>query len=311
MIPKIVKKDLEKQGYRIVGKHSAIKVCLWCKRSITAKDVCYKNTFYGIQSHRCIQSSVSLLNCYHRCTFCWRCLEHTIAEDVKNPDKPKEILDGMIEEHKLFLQGLGGSKETDKEMFEEAMQPKHVAISLAGDATLYPLLPEFIEEVRNRNMTTFLVTNGLRPDMMQKLLQHQPTQTYVTLPAPDKKTYIKTCNPMVKDGWERLNATLQLLNKFQRSTARLTLVKDLNMLSPEKYAEILEKTNPKFIELKAGMAVGYAQYRLQYSSMPLHKDIINFAEQISDNTNFKIVDKKENSRVVLLMKKDSGRKLSF
>ena len=36
------KKDLEKQGYRIVGNHSAIKVCHWTKRAIRGEDVCYK-----------------------------------------------------------------------------------------------------------------------------------------------------------------------------------------------------------------------------------------------------------------------------
>ncbi|MFH1638047.1 MAG: 4-demethylwyosine synthase TYW1 [Candidatus Woesearchaeota archaeon] len=312
MIPKEARKDLEKQGYRIVGKHSAIKVCLWCKRAIKGSDVCYKNTFYGIQSHRCIQASVSLLNCYHRCQFCWRCLEHTIADEIKEPDNPKEILDGLIKEHKLFLQGMRGNKEADLDLFEEAMNPKHFALSLAGDATLYPLLPEMIDEIKKRNMTSFLVTNGLRPDMMETLLKKQPTQTYVTLPAPNKETYIKVCRPMVKDGWERLKETLRLLNKFQRSTVRLTLVKGLNMINAEEYAKILEKAKPNFIELKAYMTVGYSQYRLPYSSMPRHQEIMKFAEEICNSSNLKIIDEKENSRVVLLMKKDSKeRKLKF
>ncbi len=312
MIPEAARKDLEKQGYRIVGRHSAIKVCLWCKRAITAKGVCYKSTFYGIQSHRCIQASVSLLNCYHRCQFCWRCLEHTIASDVKDPDQPKDIIDGMINEHKLFLQGMKGNSDSQKELFEEAMKPRHVALSLAGDATLYPLLPEMVDEIHSRDMTAFLVTNGLRPDMMERLLKRQPTQTYITLPAPDEAAYLKVCNPLVEGGWERLMATLRLLNKFKRSTIRMTLAKGLNMVHPEKYAKLLSDASPKFIELKAYMTVGYSQYRLPYSSMPRHEEIMEFAKEICKHSNLKIIDEKPESRVVLLMEEDSeDRKLKL
>lgn len=49
-----VRKALEKQGYRFFGKHSAIKVCLWCKRALLDKGTCYKHKFYGIDSWRCV-----------------------------------------------------------------------------------------------------------------------------------------------------------------------------------------------------------------------------------------------------------------
>ena len=304
-----IKKDLEKQGYRIVGKHSAIKVCLWCKKAICSKDICYKNTFYGIQSHRCIQSSLSVLNCLHNCQFCWRCLEHTEASEIKYPDEPEFILEGLIREHKEYLQGFRGNKDTTDKMFNEAMEPKHIAISLAGDATLYPKLPEFIGLVHKKGMTTFLVTNGLMPEMMEKLLDHKPTQLYITLPAPDKETYLKVCRPHIDDGWERLQKSLAMLNKFNRSTVRLTLVKGLNMHNAKEYADIILKTKPMFVELKAGMPVGYAQYRMDYAAMPRHTEIKEFAEEICKHTNLNIVEEKENSRVVLLMVEDKGRKI--
>jgi len=304
-------KDLEKQGYRIVGNHSAIKVCLWCKRSLCNKDVCYKNTFYGIQSHRCIQSSVSLFNCLHNCQFCWRCLEYTDSKIIENPDEPEEILNGLINEHKKFLQGFRGNDKVTKELFDEAMNPKHVALSLAGDATMYPKLPELIDLIHKRKMTSFLVTNGLMPDMLKKILQHQPTQLYITLAAPDKETYRKVCRPLINNGWKRLQKSLSLLNKFRRSTIRLTLLKNMNMHNAKGYAEEIFKVQPMFVELKAGMPVGYAQYRISYESMPRHEEIKTFAEEISKLINYEIVDEKENSRVVLLMKENKDRKLKF
>ena len=84
------------------------------------------------------------------------------------------------------------------------------------------------------------------------------------------------------------------------------------MLNPEEYAKILDPLDIKFVELKAGMPVGYAQYRVPYESMPRHFEIKDFAENICKNSSLKIIDEKENSRVVLLAKKDFiGRKLTL
>lgn len=308
----LVKKNLEKQGYRIVGRHSAIKVCLWCKRAIKNEDVCYKNTFYGIQSWRCIQASVSVLNCYNSCQFCWRSLEHTIPKEVDAPDSPKMILEGFIEEQKEYLQGFGGNIKSNEKRFKEALNPRHVALSLSGDATLYPNLPNLIKEIHNREMTSFLVTNGLNPGMLKKLQKEQPTQTYVTLAAPNEEIYKKVCKPLISSPWEKLQESLSTLQNFDRGTIRLTLAKGLNMLNPEEYAATLKNLDVGFIEIKAAMPVGYAQYRLTQDSMPLHTEIRLFAKKICQKTNLKMVDEKQNSRVVLLMKKDSPqRKLKF
>ncbi len=55
-----MKSLLERQQYRFVGKHSAVKICHWTKQSLTGIDTCYKETFYGINAHRCVQMSPSV-----------------------------------------------------------------------------------------------------------------------------------------------------------------------------------------------------------------------------------------------------------
>lgn len=300
----LIKKNLYKQGYRFVGNHSAIKLCSWCKKSMKEDDVCYKNTFYGIQTWRCVQSSISIHVCTNRCQFCWRDIEHTNAEWYGPVDDPKEIVDGLIEAHTKYIQGMKGNDKCIPDRLDDAFKPLHIAISLAGEAVLYPKLPELIDEIHNRGMTTFLVTNGCAPEMMKRLLDHQPTQVYVTLAAPDKETYQKTCRPLIPDQWERMLKSLKVLPKFKRSTIRMTLSKDSNMINPEGYAKILNDTPAKFVELKAAMAVGYARYRMRYESMPRHEEIMDFAQKICELTDLKIIDQKENSRVVLLMKED-------
>ncbi len=302
MFSELRKKELEKQGYRIVGKHSAIKICTWCKKAIRGDDVCYKNTFYGINSWRCIQMS-PWFACTHRCIFCWRDVRENLVPD--EIDDPKDIVDGCIEEQKKILQGFGGNEKKNQQHYDEALKPLHFAISLTGEPCLYPKLPELVDEIHSRGMTTFIVTNGTVPAMLKKLINHQPTQMYMTLPAPDKDTYLKTCHPENDDYWEKIKESLGLIKEFKRSCLRLTLVKGVNMINPEGYAELIKKADPDFVELKAYMWVGHSRERLEQKDMPLHSEIVEFSEKVAKASGWKIIDEKPESRVVLLMKEDA------
>ncbi|MBI2129931.1 4-demethylwyosine synthase TYW1 [Candidatus Woesearchaeota archaeon] len=312
MLSKEKIKDLEKQGYRLVGRHSAVKVCEWAKKAIVCEDVCYKNTFYGIKSWRCVQMTPALTACTHRCQWCWRDIGFTEPKFSGKIDDPEFIIETCIKAHIKYSEGFGGNKKTDALRYYESKRPLHFAISLSGEPTLYPKLPELIKELGKRNITSFLVTNGTNPDMLNKLLKNktQPTQIYVTLPAPDEKTYEKACKPLIKYGWKRIKESLLLLKKFKRSTIRLTLVKGINMIEPELYAELIKKSRPLFVECKAYMFVGYSQQRLEIKNMPLHEELNDFAKKIAKHSGYRIVDEKKNSRVVLMMKENSkGRTL--
>ncbi|MDP7179685.1 MAG: 4-demethylwyosine synthase TYW1 [Candidatus Woesearchaeota archaeon] len=302
MLTKEKVKDLYKQGYRVVGNHSSIKVCLWTKKAIRCEDVCYKKTFYNINSHRCVQMTPALQFCSNRCNWCWRDIEFTQPKWAGPVDEPSEIIDNCIKEHVKYIQGFGGTDKSDREKYAEAQHPLHFAISLSGEPTLYPKLPEFIKELKNRKISSFLVTNGTNPEMLKQLINQQPTQLYITLPAPDEQTYERICSPLVKNQWEKILESINLMNKFKRNTLRLTLAKDVNLIKPEKYAELIKQASPQFIEAKAYVWVGHSKQRLEITNMPIHSEIIDFAKKISSLTNFKIVDDKKESRVVLLMK---------
>ena len=304
MISKKKVNDLYKQGYRLVGRHSAVKVCMWCKKSIKGEGHCYKEDFYDTKSHRCVQMTPALHVCTHRCVWCWRDIEFTKPKWEGETDDPELIVDECIKANTKYLQGFGGNKKTDWKKFKEINMPQQFAISLSGESALYPKLPELILELKKRKINQFLVTNGTNPNMLKKLLNKkaQPTQLYITLPAPDEKTYLKVCRPLIKDGWKRIKESLKLLKKFKRNVIRLTLVKDVNMIMPEKYAELIKRYKPLFVEVKAYMFVGYSKKRLKIENMPLHKEIKEFAEEIAGNSRYRIKDEKEESRVVLLSK---------
>ena len=299
------KKFLEKQGYRIVGNHSAIKTCHYCSTAMKGNDVCYKNTFYNIASWRCIQATVTLDLCNLRCRWCWRDINYGTTNGTMFTDKPQDIVEGLISEHKNVLMGFYGNKNIIKERLQETMEPKHIALSLTGDACLYPKLPELVDEIHRNNMTSFVVTNGTITPMVKKLIDHQPTQLYITFPAPNKETYLKMCNPISSNyGWENILESLYLLKSFKRTAIRLTLVKNMNMFNPEEYALHLADKEFNFLELKSAMPIGDAKYRMEYSEMPTHEEIKKFAEKICSINQWKIIDEKPESKVVLVMKED-------
>ena len=41
-------------------QHSAVKTCLWLRKSLRGEGNCYKGKFYGIRAHRCVQMTPSL-----------------------------------------------------------------------------------------------------------------------------------------------------------------------------------------------------------------------------------------------------------
>ena len=214
-------------------------------------------------------------------------------------DEPADILDGAVLAHKRLLSGFGGNPGTDGRKFKEAQEPKHCAISLAGEPTLYPKINGLIEECGRRGMTSFLVTNGMHPEVLEHLVE--PTQLYVSVVAPNPETYEVICRPMVTHGWKRLNRSLELMPSFGcRKVIRLTLVKELNLKDPADYAKLIEKARPDFVEAKAYMWVGFARSRLSLEKMPSHEEIRNFSLELAGETGYEIADESEVSRCLLL-----------
>jgi tRNA wybutosine-synthesizing protein 1 len=70
------------------------------------------------------------------------------------------------------------------------------------------------------------------------------------------------------------------------------------------YAKLVSKAEPTYIEAKAYMHVGFSSLRLGFDNMPSHKEVYDFALQLSAKTGYKILDESPDSRVVLLSKRD-------
>ena len=104
-----------------------------------------------------------------------------------------------------------------------------MTMSLTGEPTLYTKISNLTVEAEKRGMVTFLVTNGTMPKRLETM-DPLPFQLYVSVSAPDKNTHIKIARPLIKDGWERLNRTLELLPSLEtRTVMRLTVIKGWNV----------------------------------------------------------------------------------
>jgi len=315
-----IKKILRKQHYELAGRHSAVQICRWTKKSLRDEEVCYKEKFYGIKSHLCCQMTPSIIFCDNKCLHCWRDIELTQGNKLTGEiDSPKDIINGCIKAQKKLLQGFkidphGRKKQLSKanqEKYEESQEPMQFAISLSGEPTLYEKIGELIKELRNRGKTSFLVTNGLHPEKLQELARKKqlPTQLYISVNTSNEKLYDKFHRSSEKRAWEKLNKSLEIMSKLKgktRTVFRMNLVRNLNM-NPEhvkEYAELIKKSQADFIELKGYMAVGHARERLGYDRMPYHEDIREFSEALASDLGWKILDEQVRSRVVLLAKDD-------
>lgn len=304
------KKHLEKQQYELTGQHSACKICSWTKKSLKDQGVCYKQKFYGIKSHLCCQISPALNFCQNECIYCWR--DHKNFK-IDNIDQPEDIIKNSILAQRKLLSGFGGNEKVNKTKLKQAQNPKNFAISLTGEVLAYPKINELIKTLHQQNCSTFIVTNGQFPKKIERI--EPPTQLYVSVSAPTKQLFNKICKPLKTASWENLINSLKALKPLKQKTRtciRLTLIKDLNMIHPEKYAELINLAEPHFVEAKSYMWVGSSRERLEQKNMPRHEEVKEFAQEFCKHSDYKIIDEQKESRVLLLMKKDfKGRIMKF
>jgi len=318
-VPEELRQVYRRQGYKLVGDHSAVKTCHWTRRSLNTRGAehCYKERFYGIPCHRCLQMTPSLGRCLQSCVFCWRATPGDLGVDwdqtrfpEAEAEEPNAVVEGCLEAQRQALSGFGGNPRVSEAMLGEALRPVHAAISLEGEPTLYPRLGELVEAFFDRGFrSVFIVTNGLHPDALAGL-GREPSQLYVSVCAPDEETYRRTCRPLVPDGWGRLMETLELLGSFSCPTVlRHTLVPGLNMVDAAGYARLAERADATYLEPKAAMSVGFARRRFGYEDMAWHSDIRAFAEALAAESGYRIVDEHPPSSIVLLSRLEKPKRL--
>ena len=300
MVDQDLSSELVNQGYQLVGRHSAVKTCYWTREALTRGRHCYKASFYGIESHRCVQMSPAIDSCNLHCRFCWRNQGWENDETMSEFDDPELLLDRSIDAQRRILSGFKGDESVPRDRWDEAQTPRHIAISLTGEPTLYPKMNRFLEICHARNITTFLVTNGTNPDALRHL-DPLPTQLYVSVTAPNREIFRRLTLPAHADAWERLLESLQIMRDLPtRRVIRHTLVRGWNLGWVDEYARLDMSARPNFIEPKGYVYMGKSRQRLGRDHVPTHEEISVFARGLSLRTGYRVLDESPESKVFLL-----------
>ncbi|KAJ8414478.1 hypothetical protein AAFF_G00036800 [Aldrovandia affinis] len=282
MITPALREALTKQGYRLIGSHSGVKLCRWTKSMLRGRGGCYKHTFYGIESHRCMETTPSLA-CANKCVFCWRHHTNPVGTEWRwKMDPPEKILQEAVENHQSMIRQFRGVPGVRPERFEEGMAVKHCALSLVGEPIMYPEINAFLKLLHRRHISSFLVTNAQFPEEIRSL--EPVTQLYVSVDASTRNSLKKIDRPLFKDFWQRFLDSLRALGeKQQRTVYRLTLVKAWNVDELKAYADLIALGKPDFIEVKGVTYCGDSPAStLTMANVPWHEEVIHFVQELAD-----------------------------
>ena len=313
MVTSKIRESLTKQGYRVIGSHSGVKMCRWTKAMLRGRGGCYKHSFYGIESHRCMETTPSLA-CANKCVFCWR--HHTNPVGTKwkwKMDEPELVFRGAIENHLQMIKQMKGVPGVRDDRFHEALTIRHCALSLVGEPIMYPKINEFVDLLHQNGISSFLVTNAQFPEQLAQL--KPVTQLYLSIDASTRDSLKKIDRPLFRDFWERFLASIDVLSKKgQRTVFRLTLVKDYNVSDVDGYVDLIRRGRPEFVEIKgvtycgsttpSGNKGGGDASSLTLSNVPYHHEVIGFVRQLAERLpDYEIACEHAHSCCVLLAHK--------
>ncbi|RDX95102.1 S-adenosyl-L-methionine-dependent tRNA 4-demethylwyosine synthase, partial [Mucuna pruriens] len=281
MVTPVIRANLQKQGYKIIGSHSGVKICRWTKAQLRGRGGCYKHSFYGIESHRCMEATPSLA-CANKCVFCWRHHTNPVGKSWQwQMDDPIEIVNSAIDLHTNMIKQMKGVPGVTLERLNEGLSPRHCALSLVGEPIMYPEINALVDELHKRRISTFLVTNAQFPEKIKSL---KPiTQLYVSVDAATKDSLKAIDRPLFGDFWERfIDSLTALRQKHQRTVYRLTLVKGWNTEDVEAYSKLFSIGEPDFVEIKGVTYCGSSTTsKLTMENVPWHTDVKAFSEALA------------------------------
>jgi tRNA wybutosine-synthesizing protein 1 len=257
-----------------------------------------------------MEMTPTAMNCENRCIYCWRPTEFydTLQMPEHLVDEPDVIINQLLKERERLIMGFYGNPKSNKEKLDESLFPEHYAISLSGEPTMYPKLPNLIKYLKSLNNTKsiFLVTNGQEPEMINRLIKEDalPTQLYLSTNASNRKTFYQINRPKYKDAWDRWLTTLNILADINtRTVLRMTLIRNYNsdLNNIPEFVNVINKANPHFIEVKSYMHIGMSTNRLEHNNMLDVKEVREFTNNLQKNLqDYNIMDESEISRIVVL-----------
>ena len=180
---------------------------------------------------------------------------------------------------------LRGVPGVQLDRFDNALRPRHCALSLVGEPIMFPGINQLLRLLHNEQISSFLVTNAQFPDQLASL--EPVTQLYLSVDASTKEALKAIDRPLFADYWDRFIRCMRILReKKQRTVFRLTLVKGSNMSNIDQYVELVDIARPTLIEIKGVTFCGSnsgANKDMSMKSVPFHDEVIAFSQSFSDS----------------------------
>ncbi|KAM7398918.1 hypothetical protein PAMP_018222 [Pampus punctatissimus] len=276
MITPSLREALTKQGYKLIGSHSGVKLCRW------TKFVCCSPFLLSVPTTRHHTNPVGTE---------WRW----------KMDPAEKILQDSLEKHQNMIRQFRGVPGVKPERYKEGLAVKHCALSLVGEPIMYPEINAFVRLLHSHHISSFLVTNAQFPNEIRSLVP--VTQLYVSVDASTKDSLKKIDRPLFKDFWTRFLDSLKALGeKRQRTVYRLTLVKAWNVEEMQAYSELIALGQPDFIEVKGVTYCGDSSASsLTMANVPWHQEVVAFVQQLADMLpQYEIACEHEHSNCLLI-----------
>uniref|UniRef100_A0A8C7TL52 tRNA-yW synthesizing protein 1 homolog (S. cerevisiae) n=1 Tax=Oncorhynchus mykiss TaxID=8022 RepID=A0A8C7TL52_ONCMY len=135
--------------------HPGVKICPWTKSILRESGGCYKHSFYGIESHRCMETTSSIA-CANKCVFCWRWVQ--LNYDCWC-DGFRDFRIINVTHSKNMIRQFRGNTHS-KNMIRPGM---HCTLSLVGEPIMYPKINAFLYLLHTHRVSGFIVTDAQFP----------------------------------------------------------------------------------------------------------------------------------------------------
>eukprot|EP01012_Entosiphon_sulcatum_P021162 TRINITY_DN25956_c1_g2_i1.p1 TRINITY_DN25956_c1_g2~~TRINITY_DN25956_c1_g2_i1.p1 ORF type:complete len:846 (-),score=66.12 TRINITY_DN25956_c1_g2_i1:845-3355(-) len=294
------------QGYKLVGSHAAIRLGRWTKASLRGRGACFKRTFYGVVSYQTMEMSPSL-SCANRCVFCWRHPDTPVSGEWKwASDDPRFVAEGCITAHVALVNSMRDVHGVKPERLSAAQTVRYCDFSLVGEPILYPLINQLIDHMHQRQIATFLYTNGQFPEKLEAL--RTVAQLVISVDSATPEDMEKITRPLFPDAWGRFIKSLEVFAaRTDRKVLRLTVIKGWNDEGLDKYASLVSIGHPDFIEVKGVIYCGKTegnQLSLD-TNIPQHDELVAFAKALCSklNNEYDVACEHEHSSCVLVAHK--------
>ncbi|OAT05224.1 flavodoxin and radical SAM domain-containing protein [Blastomyces gilchristii SLH14081] len=167
------------------------------------------------------------------------------------------------------------------ERFAEAMSIRHCALSLVGEPIFYPHINKFLSLLHNDRISSFLVCNAQHPDELAALHRVTQLYVSIDASNRDSLRKIdRPLHRDFWERFQRCLDILREKRYLQRTVYRLTLVKGFNVDEEAAgYADLVEKGLPCFVEVKGVTFCGTstsASAGLTMQNVPFYEEVVTF-----------------------------------